>query len=157
MEKPIKNLFNKWEIEYETSKEGIIDFYFFTSWIESGVANGLIAINKEEQQVMLHATQSTFVPENRRKEVSELLVRINYDDYLGGFIMDFEDGHVGYQCGYIWMQSDVNYLNVIEKYFIESLSKLNYYFPAILKVSYGEKGAGQVLAELIHQVDPTLN
>ncbi len=157
----MKELINEYlttnEIEHEYSTHEHLESYHFTITIEHGYINGLVAVNNDEHQVMIHLLFPVIIPEEKRRVVSELLCRINYDDLCGAVVMDFQDGSIGYQSGFFTTEGSSDYFNVFENYFSEGISRLDYFMPAVLKVSYGDAEPAQALDELIHKIDPRLN
>lgn len=157
MKEHIVQLLTEKEIGFSIEKEGEIDSVFFTAGLENGTVRGLIAANYEEEQVMIHIGHPTTVPENKRQQMCELIARINYDDIFGGFVLDMNDGYIGYQCGFYFEVDSEYSKSHLNQHFEASYSRLDYYLPVILGVAYGDKEPAQVLDELEHQVDPRLN
>ena len=157
MKEKIKVLLAEHEFGFSYEPKDNIDSFFFTADLENGVVRGLIAANNEENQIMIHVNHPANIPEPKRRIVSELLARINYDDLFGGFVMDLSDGSLGYQCGFLFEEGSPHSEKVLERYFETSYYRVDYYLPSILKVAFGDKEPALVLNELEHEVDPRLN
>jgi len=143
---------------FEILEEGQIDYAYFTSSIDSGTVRGLIDVNYEEEQFMIHIIHPTLIPEKKRVQISELIARINYEDLFGGFVLGFSDGKIGYQCGFLFEKdNELITKKHLHRYFEKAIEKMDYYFPVILKVGFGDKEPSLALDELEHQIDPRWN
>lgn len=61
---------------------------------ENGLFSGVILPDEGAREVAVFALAPFSVPEAGRRDVAELLVRINFDLDLGRFDMDFSDGEI---------------------------------------------------------------
>ena len=159
MKELISTMLTEKEIGFDSteSEDSNIFSFFFTEEMVNGTVKGVIGVNYYEEQVIILASHPTNIPEPKRIKVAELITRINNNDFFGGFVLDFEDGLMGYQAAFLFEDNkEVSQKHLI-RYFETCLARLDYYLPVILKVAFGEKDPSIVLDELEHQIDPRMN
>jgi hypothetical protein len=92
---------------------------------------------RDERQVVLLSILSVVVPVDQRREVSELLTRINYGLTLGNFEMDLSDGQVQYRTS---VDTGGRPLSdeALDPIFWANFCTTDRYLPAINQVLFGE-------------------
>lgn len=157
MKEHIIELLTKEEVDFSIEKKGDVDSIFFTAKLENGTIRGFIAAHNQEDRVMIHVGHPTTIPLDKRQKICELIARINYDDIMGAFVIDLNDGYMGYQSGFYFEKGSEFAKLALIKHFEVSYCRLDYYLPVILGVAFGDKEPDQALNELVHQLDPRLN
>jgi hypothetical protein len=74
-------------------------------------------------------------PENKRKEVAELLTRLNYAEAFGNFEMDFEDGEISYRTS-MYYQFFEPTVPLIENMIMANIVSMDDSLPSIIGVIF---------------------
>ena len=104
-----------------------------------------VKVNQNRMFVFLESPVK--VPENSRSSCAELLMRINYTLALGNFELDFSDGEVRYRMA-VDVEGSALSLEMIETNIMVSVAAMDRYFPAIMRVMYGNKPPQQAFEEI---------
>lgn len=95
----IINFFKKQNWEYTTIKGKTIVFLGING--ENGRFQCVGDVIEDEKKFIFFSICGTNVPEEKRLNMSELLVRLNFGKFLGNFEMDYEDGEIRYKTSMI--------------------------------------------------------
>ncbi|MDJ1182710.1 YbjN domain-containing protein [Roseofilum casamattae] len=107
------------------------------SLFESSVGTWLCLaeVKAESNQFIFYAIAPNPVPEERRAEIAELLMCINYSEIsFGNFELDFEDGEFRYRNGLDFTGSQPN-MTLIKNVVEQAIATMERYYPIILQVN----------------------
>lgn len=91
----IVNFFKQQNWEYTTIKGKTILFLGING--ENGKFQCVAEIDEDEKRFIFFSICGTNVPKEKRLIMCELLVRLNFNKFLGNFEMDYEDGEIRYK------------------------------------------------------------
>lgn len=158
MNEIVHTILDGMEIRYTTEIEDSIESFSFHVDLEEASVRGIIGINYEEAETYISLHIPSIIPELKRIKISEFFSRINNEDTLGAFVLDFNDGYMGYRTCFCFDElNDDQYQNILLKYFSHVYHQLEHYLESILECNFGEKEPAEILNELEFQVDPRLN
>lgn len=92
---------------------------------------------EEENKLIFFSVCGANTPLGKRKEMLELLNILNYELFLGNFIMDIQDGEIRFRTNISFNHVELNQ-NLIEELIISNISTMDRYLPSILGLMYGE-------------------
>jgi hypothetical protein len=93
----------------------------------------IMDIKEEMNWLLFFSVCDLKCPEERRKDVSELLTRLNNGRVLGNFEMDFEDGTIKYKTGIDYEDMQLG-LKAIENIVMSNIVTMDTCLPAIAAV-----------------------
>lgn len=159
MDKVVVTLLNEMELNYQKkSEEDSIDSYTFHIDIGEASIKGAIAVNYEVSETLIYFKLPSFVKGTSKQKVSELFTRINFEIHLGAFIMDFNDGIIGFHTGFYSEGLDeAQYEQFLTRYISCAYNNIDHYIESILECNFGDKSPSEVLNYLEYKTDPNLN
>ena len=98
--------------------------------------NSLIYIDEDERKVSVRSLSPIYVPHAKKRDVGELLVRMNLGLLLGKFSLDMEDRTILFKTGLVFSQMQREQKLLIEL-ITYNLIASDYCFPVIASVIYG--------------------
>lgn len=148
--------------EFEYNHQKYVDkpdqvVYRLGMGLENGKSDCFIDIRPEIKLIMIYATFSINVPENKRMQISEYLTRANYGMKLGNFELDFSDGELRYKCAYLFEESNPAVGQVFASNFHTALRMLDKYIPGIMAVIYANVSPQSAICQVEDVIDPTTN
>lgn len=117
-----------------------------SSIIRAGVGGknlsfNLVFICEEEKQVFqVVALTQVRIPENFRREVAELMTRINYSLLLGSLKMDMDDGELRYEVA-IDVEDGCLTPCMVKRCSLTACCSFDKAFPHLMSIIYGGKTA----------------
>lgn len=88
------------------------------------------------------------VPENKRSEAAEYLMRVNCVRSIGSFDIDFNDGEVKYKIG-VDVEGGELVHKMIQNMTVDCHAAMDKYIPGLLKVIYGDVSPEKILDEIL--------
>jgi hypothetical protein len=120
--------------------------------LESGQFRCYFLVDEETECVQFHTVLPVNVPLKKRNVACEFICRVNYVLLIGHLDIDLDDGEVRYKTSGIFQEAPVT-LNSIRNLIYPNLMMADHYFPAFLKVIYGDADP----AEILEALDDDLN
>ena len=102
-----------------------------------------------ELQVRVISTIPVRVPESRRPQMAEFLMRLNVDFTIGHFFLSFDEGAIGYYTN-IELMDGILTMEMFRRIFYANLQTVDADLASILSVAYGQvtpQDAYQALSE----------
>lgn len=124
--------------------------------LESGQFRGYFLIDEETECVQFHVVLPVTVPPKKLAVACEFICRVNYVLLIGHFDIDLDDGEVRYKTSMILHDAPVA-LNTIRNIMYPNLMMADHYFPAFMKVLYGDADPVDVLDDLDDEFDDDLD
>ncbi|MDZ7879017.1 MAG: YbjN domain-containing protein [Saprospiraceae bacterium] len=69
---------------------------------DSGKYHCIADVDEDSHRFIFFSVCPTNVPSAKRREMAELIIRINYNLFLGNFELDFEDGEIRFKTSIIY-------------------------------------------------------
>lgn len=113
-----------WKFHVPEDNDNII---VFGIKIESGKLNCVLDIDQAGTRAIFFSFFPVIVTETKRSQMSELITRINYSIFLGGFDMDFEDGEIRFKTSIIYDDCDLTE-SVIDHLIRGNIATMSKYF-----------------------------
>lgn len=152
--KPLTKVVSEWVHEYfkktdlDISEEGNRATYEFTGE-DSGDFNykGYVEVYEERAAVEVYLYAPVGVPGRRRKEVAELLARINYGLSVGQIGLNFESGKIRYK-GTIEVKDGALSVAMVNIMVDRGMSILDNFLPAVNAVAYTNDSPADAFAKV---------
>ena len=145
-----KTLFDR-VCDYLTEKDWSFSAYADKGYVSFGLrlrdGSVRVVVDATEgagwSRVLVYCIYSTFVPEQRRKAVSEAIARVNYATIFGNFEMDLKDGEVRVRTvlegdGFVGEP-------MIDRAVRKSLDLADQYQAALLAIAFGNESPQNIL------------
>jgi hypothetical protein len=152
-----KTLFDR-VCDYLTEKDWSFSAYADKGYVSFGLrlrdGSVRVVVDATEgagwSRVLVYCIYSTFVPEQRRRAVSEAIARINYATIFGNFEMDLKDGEVRVRTvlegdGFVGEP-------MIDRAVRKSLDLADQYQSALLAIAFGNESPENIL-EMTERAD----
>jgi hypothetical protein len=97
---------------------------------ENGNFHCMLDVNEHDKKFIFLSIYPKQVPKKMRRTIAELLMRINYNIFIGSFEMDFEDGEVNFKTSLIYEDCDITE-KVIEHLLVSNIAAMNDNFALI--------------------------
>lgn len=120
--------------------------------LDSGQFQGYFLIDEETDCVQFHLVLPITVPATQLQTASEFICRVNYGLLIGHFDIDLDDGEVRYRTSIILHDAPTN-ANTIRNVMYPTLMMVDHYFPAFMKVIYGDTKPIDAIAILDDEFD----
>lgn len=144
------------ELGWESSaQEEDCLYYPYKGETGSWTARVLVEDKPEEVKLWVMATMPVVIPEPRRSELADFLMRINPEFSPGHFILLMESGEIVYVSSIELMDGQLT-PRMLEHYFHSSLSIMDGFLPHFLTLAYGTETA-RALHQQIFPKTPTTN
>ena len=152
--KPLTKVVSEWAHEYfkntdlEISEDGDRATYEFTGE-DSGDFNfnGYVEVYEDRFAVEVFLYAPVSVPERKRKDVAELLARINFGLVAGQISLNFQTGKIRYK-GTIEVKDGTISVVMLNMMVDRGMSMLDHFLPSILAVSHANVTAVDAYAEV---------
>ncbi len=112
-------------------------------------------VDEENQRFLFYAGMGLNIPPNRRAEVAEYLMRVNWQTAVGSFEMDFDTGSVRCKTSVETALGEMT-VELVRKLAYINLRLIDYYFSGVLSVVHGglspEAALARVEAQAVEQV-----
>lgn len=99
-----------------------------------------IDTNPNELGVRIISHLPVKVPAARRKEMAELMIRLNADFMLGNFFMLFSNGEIGFYIAFDPMNVELS-KEMLLRHFYTNIQTTDAHLPVILAVAFGSLSA----------------
>lgn len=119
---------------------------------EEGSWNFVVLIDEEDMIATFYSVLDTPCPEERRRDLAELLTRLNYGMRIGKFELDFSDGDLRYQSGHLVQNSKLT-PEIIIRHAYNNVLTMEKHFTAIMKVMFSEKSTKETLEGIMEEDD----
>lgn len=130
LDKIIQFLHSKdWRFQ-EVPGESIL---FFGMEGKNGRFQCVVDIKQEKNWLLLFSICELKAPEDKRKDVAELLTRLNNGRVLGNFELDFDDGEIKYKTSLDFEDMELG-LKAIENIVMSNIITMDACLPAIAAV-----------------------
>jgi hypothetical protein len=94
--------------------------------------------NPEKDLMMVFVYMSVMVPESKRRDMAELVCRINHNLSIGGFELDMDDGDLRYMVA-MDVEGGELVPTMVQNMRDSSISTCDRYYPALMSLIYGDK------------------
>jgi len=140
---------NQWEYEQSPENEGM-----FLAGVETDSADFDVLVVAEDQdnQLTCFCICPDEVPEDRRSEVAEYIIRVNNNLMIGVFDMDFDDGDVR-------VRSSINFADMqpttdaVALLLHGAISSADIYYPGLQAVLDDEAAPEDALEDVLAELD----
>jgi hypothetical protein len=148
--------------DYLTSKDWSFsafpdkEYFSFGLRLTSGTTRVIVDVAESPAwgRVLVYCIYPNFVPPNRRAEVSEAIIRVNYTLIFGSFEMDLKDGEIRVRTV---LESDTFVSEqMIDRAVRKSIDLADQYQASILAIAFGNVGAQDILELAERAADATL-
>ncbi len=119
--------------EYDTQGEEVFAFRYRG---ENGIWQCFVVCREDEEQVLFYSAAPIAVPEERRIDMAEYILRANYGSVLGGFEMDVDDGELRYATGLDFTDTKLDPL-MLRNMALSNVLMMDTYLPGALAVIHG--------------------
>ncbi len=96
----------------------------------------IIDVRENENKIILFSIFSSNIPENKRDGMAELLTRLNYEQFIGNFDMNFETGEVRYKTSLFYGKSLVD-IDVIDNLIMTNITAMDKFSDVLMQYIYG--------------------
>ncbi len=104
---------------------------------ENGKFQCVADVREDEKRFIFLTICSANVPENKKRNICELLTRLNFGNFLGNFEMDYQDGEVRYKTSIYWGDKGLD-VEVIEMLFMTNIITMDNSLPGIMNIIYSD-------------------
>lgn len=154
-----KNFLEEFNLNYTIHQEDLCNITLVATEVtlECSDVPIHIIINPDTEIVNLVAYYPIYIPNNKRNNIGEFILRANNDILSGGFNLDFNDGEISFQTSFYFDFSKSKIRDMLGRSLNMSLNYIEKYLPGILSVSYGNFGAKEAISHLEFSTNPRLN
>lgn len=145
MYQQILNFFKQQNWEYTEIKGKTIAMLGISG--ENGEFQCIADVNEGEKRLLFLSFCNVNVPKEKRINMSELLTRLNFGQFLGNFEMDFEDGEIRFKTSMYFSHGSPE-LEVIENLIMTNIFAMDASMPAIFNLINENISPLQALAAL---------
>jgi len=124
----LKKYFDDQEWEYSQIKDTTI-FLLGVSG-ENGNFRCIADVDEKDKKFSFFSVFGLNAPEKKKAQMAELLTRLNTNEFLGNFEMDFDDGEIRYKTS-IWYESIKPNKKLIENMTMINIVTMDNAIPAI--------------------------
>ncbi|MFT5917170.1 MAG: hypothetical protein ACJAWV_002150 [Flammeovirgaceae bacterium] len=89
----------KWRYQLPEESQNIATFGMRT---QEGTFHCILDVDLEDKKIIFLSIYPVNVPEKLRSSMAELILRLNYILFFGGFEMDFDDGEIRFKTSLIY-------------------------------------------------------
>ena len=114
---------------------------------ESGKYHCIADVNEDLYRFIFFSVCPTNVPSKKRREMAELIARINYNLFLGNFELDFEDGEIRFKTSIIYESVELT-PTIIEHLITSNLIAMDKNIAVITTFAFG----GLSIKEAINRI-----
>jgi hypothetical protein len=132
----VKDYLNQVDVDYEVEEESI----WFTGEGDTGSYDMSFIVLKDYQNIFLFLEFGKIIPEHKRLNVAEFIVRINNMFPLGGFEMFIDKGFVKYKISNI-LKGGILSGEMLDEMVTDALFTMDISFPGFLAVCNKGKSA----------------
>jgi hypothetical protein len=104
-------------------------------------------VNEDQQIFFFYSVCPINVPEEKRKEMAELLTRANYGLKVGNFELDFSDGEVRYKTSVDVEDTDLTPA-LVHNLVYANVWTMDRYLPGILLTAYGSVSPEEAIKKI---------
>ncbi len=97
------------------------------------------------------------IPEIKRREIADYIIRINFNLRIGKFDLDFDNGELTYLISYIYDDSLPQSEDIFTKNLSFTFHAMEEYIPGIMNILYANSKAKNEVFKLNKVVDPSWN
>jgi len=97
----------------------------------------VIDVRENENKIIFFSIFGSNVPENKRVGMAELLTRLNYEQFIGNFDMDFETGQVRYKTSLFYGKSLVDN-DIIDNLIMTNITAMDISLDVLMQYIYGD-------------------
>jgi len=152
--KPLTKVVSEWVHEYfkktdlEIAEDGNRATYEFTGE-DSGDFNysGYVEVYEERFAVEVYLYAPVSVPERKRKDVAELLARINFGMLAGQISLNFDSGKIRYK-GTLEVKDGALSVAMVNIMVDRGMSILDHFLPAVLDVAHANTSPEDAFAKV---------
>ena len=152
--KPLTKVVSEWVHEYfkktdlEIAEDGNRATYEFTGE-DSGDFNysGYVEVYEERFAVEVYLYAPVSVPERKRKDVAELLARINFGMLAGQISLNFDSGKIRYK-GTLEVKDGALSVAMVNIMVDRGMSILDHFLPAVLDVAHANTSPADAYAKV---------
>ncbi len=126
MFKQVLQYFDKQQWKYQLPEKGK-NIAFFGIGTQNGKFHCIIDIDEVDTKIIFFSIYPINVPKKVRIAMSELIIRLNYILFFGGFEMDFENGEVRFKTSIIYEDGELTE-KMIEHIVKDNITSMDTYF-----------------------------
>lgn len=119
---------------------------------DNGIWDCYVQVDDRLKQVVGYSVLRDKVPEERRKEVAELLTRANFGLVVGNFELDFDDGDLRYKAGLDVSRAELT-SGLVDPLIMAVLDAMDDHVAAIRLVIEGRATPQAAMQELRERLD----
>ncbi|HYV90384.1 MAG TPA: YbjN domain-containing protein [Chitinophagales bacterium] len=90
-------------------------------------------LDEEKKRFLFCTEASVSVPEEKRRDIAELLTRFNYGTFLGNFEMNFENGRIQFRTSIVYDSIELTDI-LLGNLIMNNIISMDLSFPSIQKV-----------------------
>ena len=117
--------------------------------MQSGKYHCIADVSEDFYRFIFFSICPTNVPSLRRKEMAELITRINYNLFLGNFELDFEDGEIRFKTSIIYETIELNH-TIIDHIVTSNLVTMDRNIAILTTFAYGELSMEEAINKIKH-------
>ncbi|NLV43270.1 MAG: YbjN domain-containing protein [Candidatus Hydrogenedentes bacterium] len=140
---------NDWEYEQDPDNEGA-----FLAGVDTdnGEFDLIVLVENGANHLMCICVCPDEVPEDRRAEVAEYLLRVNANTVIGSYGMDYDDGTLRVRST-INLADMIPTVNMVGVLLEGTVTTADVYYPGLLAVIDGEASAEDALDQVFQELD----
>jgi hypothetical protein len=144
--KKILTYFEKQNWNYNIPKQGnnIATLGIAT---EKGKFHCIVDVNEEEKKIIFFSIYPVNVPVNSRVSMAEIMIRVNYTLFFGGYEMDFSDGEIRFKTSLIYEDIELTE-KVLENIIKSNIVTLDAYFELFNSFISGQANLAEVISQI---------
>ncbi len=139
--------------EPSTQEDGCL-YYPYKGETGSWTARVLVEDTPDEVSFWVMANVPVIIPEARRRELADFLMRINPQFSPGHFILLMESGEIVYAAGIELMDGKPT-TRMLERYFHAALRIMDEFLPHFLTLAYGTETAKALYQQIFPKTPET--
>jgi hypothetical protein len=123
-----------------------------TFFLGIGTSNGkfqcIVDVQAAQERLLMLSIFPTPVPQHLRASLAELLIRINYNLFLGHFELDFTDGEIRFKTSLIYADAQVT-PKMIDAFVTSNLTAMDAYSEWLTRFVTEQFDASEMVAPIL--------
>jgi hypothetical protein len=121
--------------------------FFLGIGTSKGKFQCIVDVQAEKRRLLMLSIFPIPVPPHLRASLAEILVRINYNLFLGHFEFDFTDGEIRFKTSLIYADAKVT-PKMIDSFITSNLAAIDAYFELLTQFVTGKWNASEIVAKI---------
>jgi hypothetical protein len=122
-----------------------------TFFLGVGTSNGkfqcIVDVQAEKGRLLMLSIFPMPVPPHLRASLAEILVRINYNLFLGHFELDFTDGEIRFKTSLIYADAKVT-PKMLDSFITSNIAAIDAYFELLTQFVTEKLNASEIVAKI---------